>query len=142
MNRSIAIRLALAATLGAVVLGTQVGAQVTKGKSRPLTTKQLMNGLLKPHCTAVGDALKGDGPADDKAWEALATHAALVTESGYTMMEDGRCPDAVWAGACKTIQDSGKTLLEKIEAKDLAGSREAFGTLTGSCKSCHVAHKK
>ncbi len=141
MQRLTMIRMALAGA-AILVLGTGVGAQVTKGKTRPMTTKQLMSGLVKPQATVVGEAVNGTGPADEKAWTALATSAALLTESGYTMMEDGRCPDDVWAAACKTQQESGKTLLEKIQAKDLAGSKEAFGKLTSACKSCHTVHHK
>jgi cytochrome c556 len=125
----------------AVLFAAEGVAQVKKGKSRPLTTKQMMGGHIGPTCTALGKELQA-GPADDKAWEAAATKAALLNESGYTLMDDGRCPDAVWAEACKKLQDSSHALLAKVEAKDMSGAREAFTTLTASCKSCHTAHKK
>jgi len=126
----------------AVGLVTQGAAQVKQGKTRPLTTRQLMNGLVKPHMTALGEAMKGSGPADDKGWEAAATQAALLNESSHIMMADGRCPDAVWAGACKSLQDGSAALLGKIAAKDAAGARDALGAVAMACGSCHKEHKK
>jgi cytochrome c556 len=126
----------------AVALATQGVAQVKKGKSRPMTTKQLMGGLVGPATKDLGKDLQGTGPADDKAWEAAGIKAALLNESGHLMMEDGRCPDATWAAACKTMQDGSEQLLTKIEAKDASGARDAFMVVTSSCKSCHTVFKK
>ncbi|MGV3723110.1 MAG: hypothetical protein ACO1SX_19595 [Actinomycetota bacterium] len=125
-----------------ILLASQTTAQVKKGKTRPLTTKQMMAGLVKPQWATLSETLKGAGPADDKAWEAAVTQAALLNESGHMMMEDGRCPDAVWAAACKAMQEGGQTLMAKLEAKDLAGAREAATMVGGSCGTCHKAHKK
>ena len=33
------------------------------------------------------------------------------------MMDDGRCPDAVWAGACKTLKDCSAALVDAAKAK-------------------------
>jgi hypothetical protein len=116
-------------------------AQVKKGKTRSASTKQLMAGLVKPNCAGLGEALKA-APADDKAWEALATQAALLNESSYLLMDDGRCPDGVWAGAAKTLREGSTELLAKIEAKDYAAAQTAFQSVTKSCGECHKAHKK
>ncbi len=135
----------LACALLAVIFvtGTSMAlqAQITKGKTRAATTKRLMSGLVKPYCAGLGDALKA-APADDKAWEDLATKAALLNEAGYVLMDDGRCPDAVWAGATKTLKDGSAELLAKIEAKDYMAAQAAFQTVTKSCGECHKAHKK
>ena len=40
------------------------------------------------------------------------------------------------------IRFERKAVLAKIEAKDAAGAQEAFKTVTGSCATCHTAHKK
>jgi len=116
-------------------------AQVKKGKTRPLLTKQLMGGLVQPNCKGLGAGLK-EAPADDKAWEALATKAALLNEAGHILMADGRCPDADWAGAAKTLQECSAVVLKKIDAKDAEGAQKAFQALTKSCAACHKAHKK
>ena len=88
-----------------------------------MLTKQLMSGLNKPNCTALGDGLKTT-PADDKAWEQLATNAALLNEASYILMEDDRCPDADWANAAKTLREGSAAVLEKLDAKDAAGTRK------------------
>lgn len=135
------LALSLPALAVIAMLGVVVSGQIKKGKTRPLTTKQLMGGLVRPNCAALGADLKKD-PADDKAWAALATKAALLNEAGHILMADGRCPDADWANACKTLRDCSAVVLEKIEAKDAEGAQEAFGAMTKSCGACHSKHKK
>lgn len=129
------------AVVALVGLSLTIEAQVKKGKTRPLTTKQMMAGLVKPQCAGLGDALKAT-PADDKAWEELATRAALLNEASYSLMDDGRCPDGVWAGAAKKLREASEAVLAKIAAKDHPGAQEAFKGVTGSCGDCHKAHKK
>jgi len=134
---------ACACLLGVVALlsvGPVMG-QIKKGKTRPMTTEQLMEGLVAPHCKALGAGLKSE-PADAKAWKHLAINAALLNESSHILMADGRCPDGVWAGATKTLGGCSAAVLEKIEAKDHAGAKEAFTALTKACGACHKAHKK
>ena len=96
---------AVALTLVAAV----ADAQVKKGKTRPATTKQLMGGIVQPHCAAIGEAVK-QAPADDAAWEKVATHAAVLNEISYTLMDDGRCPDADWANASTILRTWQKSL--------------------------------
>lgn len=129
--------------VGGIVLGLSwvATAQVTKGKTRPLTTKQLMGGLVKPNCGGVGDGLK-EAPKDDAGWAALATKAALLNEASYILMDDGRCPDATWAGAAKALREGSAAVLAKIEAKDVPGATAELQTMTKSCAECHKAHKK
>ena len=98
------IALVSTAVLGAALLvAGQSSAQVKQGKTRPLTTHDLMAGLVAPHTGSLREAFKGDGPADDKGWATARIQAGLLNEASYTMMEDGRCPDQVWAGACKEL---------------------------------------
>jgi len=138
MNKFLLVALPL---LAVAVFSFSAIAQVKKGKSRPLLTKQLMSGLVQPNCKGLGAGLK-EAPADDKAWEVLATQAALLNEAGYILMADGRCPDGDWAGAAKTLQDCSAAVLTKIEAKDADGAQEAFQAMTKACAACHKAHKK
>jgi hypothetical protein len=116
-------------------------AQVKQGKTRLLKTKHMMKGLVASNCGAIAEGLK-TAPADDKAWEALAVNAALLNESGYLLMDDGRCPDADWANASKALREASAAVLAKVEAKDAAGAQEAFKGVTASCKACHTVHKK
>jgi cytochrome c556 len=123
-------------------LDRPAGAQVAKGKSRPAATKFLMRGITLPGCKGIGELLKEKGPADDKAWETLACHASCLNELSFSLMQDGRCPDGVWAGAAKSLGEGSTAVLAAADKKDVEAARTAFKTVTDSCKSCHDAHKK
>jgi cytochrome c556 len=122
--------------------GEPAGAQVAKGKTRAAATRFLMKGITQPNCKGIGELLKESGPADDKAWEGVACHASCLNELSFSLMQDGRCPDAAWAGAAKSLGEGSAAVLAAVEKKDLEGARTAFKTVTDSCKSCHDAHKK
>ena len=126
--------------LAVAMLSLTSPAQVKKGKTRPLLTKQLMSGMVQPNCKALGGGLK-ETPADDKAWEDLATHAALLNEAGHILMADGRCPDKDWAAAAKTLRECSAVVLKKIDEKDAEGAQTAFQAMTKACGACHKAHK-
>ncbi|MBI3856697.1 MAG: cytochrome c [Planctomycetes bacterium] len=142
------VRLAFAAVaaagLVAFVLSADrgAGAQVAKGKTRPASTKFLMRGISQAHCKGVADLLKDAGPADDKAWENVACHAACLSELSFALMQDGRCPDGTWAGAAKSLGEGAAAVIAAGEKKELEAARTAFKTVTDSCKSCHDAHRK
>lgn len=126
----------------AVASASLVEAQVKKGKSRALETKYLMRGIIKVHCTQLKEGLD-KAPADDKAWDQLAMNAALLNEASYTLMDDGRCPDGVWAEAVtKKLRQGSADAYQAILAKDLAAAKKAFGELASSCKTCHDKHKE
>lgn len=131
---------ALALPIG--LLLTSGGAQIKKGKTRPATTKSLMGAAFGPSMGAFAMALKDAGPADDAAWSKLANQASLLNELGYSLMEDGRCPDGVWAEATKTLREGTAKLMEAAAAKNLADAKAAAGGLGAACASCHGAHKK
>jgi len=139
-KRCVLVGCAVAVGLAAVAIDDGI-AQVTKGKSRPAATAQIMSGLVQPNCAALGKGLK-DAPADDKAWKAVAVNAALLNEASYILMDDGRCPDATWAGAAKTLRECSAVVLDKINAKDAAGAQAAFAQLTKACGACHTAHRQ
>lgn len=116
--------------------------QAHKGKSRPATTKYLMRGIVKGNCTSLGKLLK-DGPADDEAWDAAACHAACLNEMSFVLMDDGRCPDGVWAkAATDSLRKGTVAVMAAIKARDAAAANTAFKTVTSSCAACHKAHKK
>lgn len=129
----------LAALLLILTIGPATG-QVKKGKTRPLTTHQLMSGLVRPNCAVLGKGVK-KAPTDDKGWHALATNAALLNEASYVLMADGRCPDGVWAGAAKTLREGSAAALKSIDQQDAAGTATAFKSMTQACAACHKAHR-
>jgi cytochrome c556 len=116
-------------------------AQKTKGKSRPAATKYLMRGIVRPNCADLGKLLKA-GPSDDKAWDTAACHAACLNEMSFALMDDGRCPDGVWAKAATTaLREGSAAVMAAIEAKDADAASAAFKTVTSACAACHKAHK-
>lgn len=132
----------LYATLTFLLAVGAVTAQVKKGKTRAMTTAQWMKGVMKPHCTSLKNGLEA-GPSKDEAWEELAGHAALINEASYLLMEDGRCPDAIWAeAASKTLRDGSAAVLKAIEAKDAATAKAAFEKMTKGCAACHEKHRE
>lgn len=135
------MRVIVCGLLGLAVLSAAIpGEAQKKGKSRPLTTSQLMAGLVKPQFGALKTALE-KGPKTDDEWKAVATSAALLNESAYVMMEDGRCPDASWKeGAC-ILQEASRDAVKQIEAKDVEGALKAVNGILQSCKTCHAKHK-
>ena len=140
INKSAILGISLALATG-FLFTTAMQAKITKGKSRPMTTKQLMNGVVKAHCGALKKGLEA-GPSDDKAWDAIAMHAAILNESSFTLMDDGRCPDGVWAGATtKNLRVGSADVLKAVEARDLDAAKAAFKNVTKSCSACHKAHK-
>jgi hypothetical protein len=144
------MRLSIHSTRFALILGVcaslvataVVTAQVKKGKTRAMKTAQLMKAVVKPNCGAIKKGLE-TAPANDEAWDDLAAAAAVLNEASYILMDDGRCPDGVWADAAtKTLRDGSADLLKAIEAKDHGSAKAAFGSMMGSCKSCHEKHKE
>ena len=124
-----------------LLAGEALVAQKTKGKTRLAATKQIMGGLVQPNCAALVGTFKGTGPADDKGWQTAMQQAALLNEVGYLLMDDGRCPDAVWAGATKSLREGSAALLDALEKKDSSAANTALTTVMGACKSCHTAHR-
>ena len=140
MKTTIAAKFCMVALAVAAValISENTFAQKTKGKTRDATTKQLMKGLVAPNCSAVSKSLK----EPEVNWESVALQAALLNESSYLLMDDGRCPDKDWATGAKTVREASKALLESAEKKDLEGAQKAFKTLTSEgCATCHKAHK-
>lgn len=141
VRKWVLIAVTLAVGIGLMALAGSASAQKTKGKTRAAATKYLMRGIQQAHCKGLGDLLKDAGPADDKAWDTAACHASCLNEMSYLLMDDGRCPDGVWAGAAKDLREGTAAVLTAIEKKDLEATRAAFKTVTGACGACHKAHK-
>lgn len=129
------------AGLAFAVSSSQVTAQ-KKGKTRPLTTAQMMSGLVKPQLVSLqGHVADEKTPEGEDGWKALTTSIALLNESSYMMMEDDRCPDKKWADACDILRKGTESALQKAAQKDAAGVRESIAGITASCKACHSEYK-
>lgn len=133
---SLAVVLGLVAGLG--LFTNDAEAQKTKGKTRAATTKQLMKGLVQANCADLGKLLK----ADPVSWDDVALKAALLNEATYILMDDGRCPDKIWADAAKAAREASGAVLAAAEKKDLAAANDGFKKLTTEgCGGCHKEHK-
>ena len=111
-----------------------------KGKTRPLTSSQLMAGLVMPQFTALKESLE-KGIEDDEGWKKVSTSAALLNESSFIMMADVRSPDDTWERACDILNKGSVVMLEKIAVKDSKGALAAIDGIVASCKHCHEAFK-
>jgi hypothetical protein len=143
INASSKILCGVAATIVlAIAKAGVVQAQVKKGKVRALKTAQWMKNVVKPNCEALKKGIDA-GPASDEAWDALAGNAAVLNETSFLLMDDGRCPDGVWAeAATKTLRNGSSDVLKAIEAKDAAAAKAAFASMTKACAACHDKHKE
>lgn len=137
--------LTCAAAVALVAVFTMSGTstlEAKQGKTRPMKISQLMGGTVKPHCDALKKGLES-APKDDKAWDRLATAAALLNEASFSLMDDGRCPDKIWlTAATKTLREGSASLLKAIDGHNLDKAKAAFAATTKSCKACHDEHKK
>ena len=141
MKKSLMVVTGMGICLGLVLSFTSVLAQKTKGKTRAAATRYLMGGVMQPNCAGLAGLLKDPGPADDKAWETAKMQASVLNEMGFLLMDDGRCPDAVWAGATKDLREGSAGVLAALEKKDLKAANTAFQSVTGACSMCHKAHR-
>ncbi|MBN8639725.1 MAG: hypothetical protein J0M07_30690 [Anaerolineae bacterium] len=122
-----------------VALSNHVEARKAAEKTRAATIKQLMKGIVGSNC----GGLKGSLDAATTDWDAVSQHAALLNESGFLLLDDGRCPDAEWAKGAKALQTCSTAILKAAEDKNLDAAKTAFGELTkNGCAVCHTAHKK
>lgn len=129
-----------AALVGLVGWGG-AAAQVKQGKTRKAATKYLMRGINGQHCGGLANLLK-QGPKSDEEWDTVACHASCLNEMSYVLLDDGRCPDADWANAAKTLREGSEAVLAAAQKKDLDAARAGFENVTKSCTACHKAHKK
>lgn len=134
--------IALAAlTLTAFVLSpSSSSAKIEKGATRPLMTKHLMSGVVKPFGGELRKAIAAAG-SEEKAWEDVVKFAGLLNEASHVLMADKRCPDKVWADACKIMETRTLEVLAAAKKKDAAAAAAAAKGIGKSCGTCHKAHK-
>jgi cytochrome c556 len=141
MTRTTVRLTALATALVGLLSWGIAPAQVKQGKTRKAATKYLMRGINAAHCGGLAELLK-EGPKNDEQWDTAACHASCLNEMSYVLMDDGRCPDADWANAAKTLREGSEAVLAAAQAKDLDAARAGFENVTKACGACHKAHKK
>ena len=131
----------VAALALAVIFALPREAQSQKDEARVAAIAQIMAGINSPRMKIVGAVAK-KAPASDEEWEEIELSAALLNEVGFLLMQNSRCPDGVWAGACAELRTGAAEMVKAAGAKDFDAAQAACGTIGGACKSCHDQHRK
>jgi hypothetical protein len=137
---TLALTIGLLCGFATLVTISDVPAEAKK-KKRSLTISQMMSGLVKPKYVAIKEGLSKESISEDD-WKALATHAALLNESSYSLMQDDRCPDGDWKEGAMILRKASNDALANIAKENAAGALKAVESMTLSCKKCHAAHKQ
>ena len=123
-----------------VVMPTDVSSQEDPD-ARVVEIKDIMAGIHKPAMDNVASIFK-KAPETDEEWAKVALSARLINESGHLLMQNNRCPDAVWAKACSNLRAFTATYAKAAMKHDLAGAKAACAQIGASCKSCHDQHRE
>lgn len=124
----------------AAVLGLGATLAQPAADERIADVEHLMEGISRPHCSALGKLLKA-GPSNEKDWKHVKLHAALLNELSYMLLQAGRCPDATWAKAAQQLRESSAAVYSAASSQDTAAARSAFKGITKACATCHKAHR-
>jgi dihydroxyacetone kinase len=113
----------------------------------PATVRQLMLGLVIPASTTIYQAagtvstLEGTterAPRDDKEWEVVAAHAAVLIEASHLLRSEGRgVADAVWTGAAADMEAGARNVLAAAQAKNVDTLLDKGGEIVAACDRCH-----
>ncbi len=139
------MRRVVLAGVGMLSVAALVGLGATLAKpvadERVASVEHLMEGISKPHCSALGKLLKA-GPSSERDWKHVKLHAALLNELSYMLLQDGRCPDATWAKAAQQLRSASAEVFKAASSQDTSTARAAFKKVTASCATCHKVHRK
>jgi hypothetical protein len=84
-----------------------------------------------------------DEPKTEVQWNALASQALILAESGNLLMLPGRARDqGNWIADSKLMIEAGAAAYRAARAKDLDGVRAVNDQLYQSCVSCHTQYRK
>jgi hypothetical protein len=83
-----------------------------------------------------------DEPKTDIQWNALASQALILAESGNLLMMPGRARDQEnWIVDSKLMIDAGAAAYRAARAKDIEGVRAVNDKLYQSCVACHTQYR-
>jgi hypothetical protein len=92
----------------------------------------------------VRTAVRGEGPADDKAWMSVKARAAVIVsliESALVPASPAKGDKASWKQKTTSYLGSAKALAAAATKENAAAAYEATTRLLKSCTPCHDAHK-
>jgi cytochrome c556 len=106
-------------------------------------TGQLMQGMIQPASSAIAEASKDAGPADQRAWRTVMLHSLMLQETGQLLLMGSRAKDQDgWVKATQALMDAGAAAQKAAQAKDVAALQAASASINSSCQGCHSVYRQ
>jgi cytochrome c556 len=128
----------VAAVVGLVGLVGLAGAQDDK----PLTIKQTM-GKLHKGATAPVPSLKKALAGDSPNWKAVQTNTKTIVTLSESLPKNDppKGAKANYEKLAKAYVTNAVALNDAATKENLSEAKTAYGKITGSCMTCHMAHR-
>ncbi len=128
--------------------GTMMSCAPSPPPFKPVAdVKQLMQSVIDPAADvlweATGTIITAEGteeraPKTEAEWNAVQTHAMMLTESGNLLMMVPRAKDGgAWMTRSQELVDTGVAALRAAEAKNVGQLFTAGGAIYEACVNCH-----
>jgi hypothetical protein len=102
---------------------------------------QLMVNMIYPSSDAIF-YVDRKPPSNDAEWNALASQALILAESGNLLLMPGRARDqGNWTKDTKLMIEAGAAAFKAARAKDIEGIRAVSDALNESCITCHTQYR-
>lgn len=145
--------------IGFVIAGARAGREAPAAavQSGPTlvpvaSVRQIMRGIVAPASrdvfASVGSIVTAAGieeraPKTDEEWEAVATNAASLVESGNLMLMNGRAIDREgWAKYSQGLIDASKLVLDATNARNPQAVFDGSAAIYDSCNGCHQTYMR
>jgi hypothetical protein len=85
----------------------------------------------------------GEAPRDEREWKLLRARAAVMADSGATLMglKPQKGSAATWLRHAAAYRDAAAELAAAADRRNLTDARSAFDRLNASCARCHAEHR-
>jgi hypothetical protein len=141
MNKIGLILLAGAALAQAPPAAAPAGSAPASNYRNVGNMSRLMIDIIYPSSDAIF-YVDRDEPKTDIQWNALASQALILAESGNLLMMPGRARDQEnWIVDSKLMIDAGAAAYRSARAKDIEGVRAVNDKLYQSCVACHTQYR-
>lgn len=102
---------------------------------------QLMIHIIYPTSDAIF-YVERNPPTNDAQWNALASQALTLAESGNLLLMPGRVREkGNWSSDTKMMIDAGTAAFKAAKAHDLEGVKAVNDALYASCVTCHAQYR-
>jgi hypothetical protein len=123
----------------AVLTAVSVRADTRRLQTAPKTVLDVMIVMTVPASNAIFEVT--DPPATPAAWQALASHAATIIESGALLLAPSRAPDqGEWVNQVRLHVDSATRVAKAVETRNVEALLAASDSLAESCVTCHKVY--